>query len=190
MATASAAFGVLKKGFAVGRDIESMASDLSRWMGALSDLDMLEKEAKNPPIFKKLFNGKSVEQEAIEASIRKQRQETLYKQRQRRQKFVEIVAWMMMAVFGAASISLFVLFLKGQAASAVGEMVTCRKVKCEKLDNKQTVCVFKGANNTIETQFFKYMEFIPKEYQCKYDPKAKKEMTIQETLKEIRESQK
>ena len=225
MATASAAFGVLKKGFAVGRDIESMASDLSRWMGALSDLDMLEKEAKNPPIFKKLFNGKSVEQEAIEAfaakekaqqqryelqqwismtlgrkkwddlvkmegSIRKQRQETLYKQRKRRQKFVEIVAWMMMAVFGAASISLFVLFLKGQAASAFGEMVTCRKVKCQKLDNKQTVCVFKGANNTIETQFFKYMEFIPNEYQCKYDPNAKKEMTIQETLKEIRETQK
>ena len=225
MATASAAFGVLKKGFAVGRDIESMASDLSRWMGALSDLDMLEKEAKNPPIFKKLFNGKSVEQEAIEAfaakekaqqqryelqqwismtlgrkkwddlvkmegSIRKQRQETLYKQRQRRQKFIEIVAWMMVAVVGAASIGLFILFLKGQAANAVGEMVTCRKVKCEKLDNKQTVCVFKGANNTIETQFFKYMEFIPNEYQCKYDPKAKKEMPIQETLKAVRESQK
>ncbi len=225
MATASAAFGVLKKGFAVGRDIESMASDLSRWMGALSDLDMLEKEAKNPPIFKKLFNGKSVEQEAIEAfaakekaqqqryelqqwismtlgrkkwddlvkmegSIRKQRQETLYKQRQRRQKFVEIVAWIMMAVVGAASIVLFILFLKGQTANAVGEMVTCRKVKCEKLDNKQTVCVFKGANNTIETQFFEYMEFIPNEYQCKYDPKAKKDMTIQETLKAVRESQK
>ena len=53
MATASAAFGALKKGFAIGRDIESMASDLSRWMGALSDLDQMEKEAKNPPIFKK-----------------------------------------------------------------------------------------------------------------------------------------
>ena len=38
MATASAAFGAIKKGFQVGRDIESMASDLSRWMGALSDL--------------------------------------------------------------------------------------------------------------------------------------------------------
>ena len=73
MATASAAFGVLKKGFAVGRDIESMACDLSRWMGALSDLDMLEKEAKNPPIFKKLFNGKSVEQEAIEAFAAKEK---------------------------------------------------------------------------------------------------------------------
>jgi len=54
MATASAAFGALKKGFAIGRDIESMASDLSRWMGALSDLDQMEKEAKNPPTI--IFN--------------------------------------------------------------------------------------------------------------------------------------
>lgn len=126
MATASAAFGVLKKGFAIGRDIESMASDLSRWMSALSDIDQAEREAKNPPIFKKLFAGKSVEQEAIEAfaakrkaqqqrdelkqwiqltmgqtawddlirmegNIRKQRQETLYLQRERRQKFIEVV---------------------------------------------------------------------------------------------------
>ena len=73
MATASAAFGALKKGFAVGRDIESMASDLSRWMGALSDLDQMEKEAKNPPIFKKLFGGQSVEQEAITTFANKQK---------------------------------------------------------------------------------------------------------------------
>ena len=62
-------------------------------------------------------------------------------------------------------------------------MVTCRKVKSQKLDNKQTICVFKGANNTIETQFFEYMEFIPNAYQCKYDQNAKKEMTRPETLK-------
>ena len=127
MATASAAFGAIKKGFAIGRDIESMASDLSRWMGALSDVDQAEKEAKNPPIFKKLFAGKSIEQEAIEAfaakrkaqqqrdelkqwmiltqgsrswdellrmegQIRKQRQDTLYRQRERRQKFIEVIA--------------------------------------------------------------------------------------------------
>ena len=48
MATATAAFNAVKKGMQIGRDIESMASDLGRWMGALSDLDMLEKEAKNP----------------------------------------------------------------------------------------------------------------------------------------------
>ncbi len=225
MATASAAFGVLKKGFAVGRDIESMASDLSRWMGALSDLDQMEKEAKNPPIFKKLFGGQSVEQEAImtfankqkaqqqryelqqwigltmgrskwdelvrmEGQIRKRRQETLYKQRERRQKFVEIVAWIVMIGFGAAALTFFVMFLQGKAASAADQMTTCRKVKCEKMENKQVICVFRGQNNTIESQIFEYMEFIPSEYQCKYDPNAKKEMTVQETLKAVRESQK
>lgn len=225
MATASAAFTTLKKGFAIGRDIESMASDLSRWMGALSDLDQMEKEAKNPPIFKKLFNGQSVEQEAIqtfaakkkaeeqryelkqwigmtmgrsswdelvrmEGQIRKRRQETLYAQRERRQKFVEIIAWIVMIGLGVSVLTLFVMFLKGKVADANEIMTTCRKVKCEKLDKKQVVCIFKGQNNTIESQIFEYLEFIPSEYQCKYDPKAKREMTVQETLKEIRESSK
>jgi hypothetical protein len=222
MATASAAFGALKKGFAVGRDIESMASDLSRWMGALSDLDQMEKEAKNPPIFKKLFGGQSVEQEAIttfankqkaqqqryelqqwisltmgkskwdelvqmEGQIRKRRRETLYKQRERRRKFVEVVAWIIVFGAGLAALTSFVLLLKSHTANA-DQMVTCRKVKCEKLDNRQLVCIFKGANNTIESQFFEYLEFVPSEYQCKYDPNAKKDVTIQETLKEIRKS--
>jgi hypothetical protein len=135
MATASAAFNVIKKGFAVGRDIEQMAGDLGRWMGALSDIEQAEKEAKNPPIFKKLFAGKSIEQEAMEAfaakkkaqqqrdelkqwlqftvgsrawdellqmegQIRKQRQETLYRQRERRQKFLEIVVLSIAMIIG------------------------------------------------------------------------------------------
>jgi len=140
MATASAAFSAIKKGFAVGRDIESMVGDLSRWMGALSDIDQAEKEAKNPPIFKKLFSGKSIEQEALEAfaakkkaesqraelkqwmgftmgskawdelirmegQIRKQRQDTLYRQRERRQKFMEYVI-----IGGAIIIAVIILF--------------------------------------------------------------------------------
>ena len=66
-ATASAAFNTIQRGFQVARSIEEMAGDLSRWMGALSDLEQAEKEAKNPPIFKKLFAGQSVEAEAMEA---------------------------------------------------------------------------------------------------------------------------
>ncbi len=73
MATASAAFSTIKKGFAIGRDVESMMSDIGRWMGALSDLDQAEREAKNPPIFKKLFAGKTVEQEAMETFAAKER---------------------------------------------------------------------------------------------------------------------
>ena len=225
MATASAAFTTIKRGFQVGRDIESMASDLSRWMGALSDLDQMEKEAKNPPIFKKLFSGQTIEQEAItsfankqkaqqqryelqqwisltmgkskwdelvkmEGQIRKRRQETLYLQRERRRKFVEIIAWIVMLGLAIAALTAFIMLLKSQQANASDIMTTCRKVKCEKMDNRQMVCVFRGQNNTIESQIFEYLEFIPSEYQCKYDPNAKKQMTIQETLKAVRESQK
>ena len=148
MATASAAFNTIKKGIAVGRDIEQMASDLSRWMGALSDLEQAEREAKNPPIFKKLFDGKSVEQEAIEAfaakrkaqqqrdemklfiqytmgqsawddllrmegQIRKQRQETIYRQRERRRKFLEILAVIVLVSTGLGLLIIFALWLKG-----------------------------------------------------------------------------
>ena len=48
-------------------------SDIGRWMGALSDLDQAEREAKNPPIFKKLFAGKTVEQEAMEVFAAKRK---------------------------------------------------------------------------------------------------------------------
>lgn len=224
MATASAAFGAIKKGFQIGRDIESMASDLSRWMGAMSDLDMLEKEAKNPPIFKKLFNGKSVEQEAIEAfaakekaqqqryelqqwismtlgrkkwddlvkmegSIRKQRQETLYKQRQRRRKFVEIVAWILMGLFAAGILYGFVAFLRGTLANATPEYVVCRLQGCQSIDGER-LCIYHGANNTVDNVWMNTNEYIPKEIQCKYDPKNEKPPSLRETFKAIEKSRK
>tara|TARA_R100001440_G_scaffold2752_1_gene7515 strand:+ start:413 stop:1105 length:693 start_codon:yes stop_codon:yes gene_type:complete len=224
MATASAAFGAIKKGFQVGRDIESMASDLGRWMGALSDLDMLEKEAKNPPIFKKLFAGKSVEQEAMETfaakekaesqrrelqnwigltmgkskwdalvkmegTIRKQRQETLYKQRQRRRKFVEIVAWILMSLLGAGLLVGFVLFLKGLAANASPEYVICRLQGCQTID-KERLCIYHGANNTVDSVWLDTSEYFPKEIQCKYDPKNEKPPSLRETFKAIEKSRK
>lgn len=148
LATASAAFNVIKKGFEVGRDVEQMAGDLSRWMGAMSDLSEAERMSKNPPIFKKLFAGKSVEQEAMEifaskqkaeqmraelkqyiswtmgtkawesliameGQIRKERQETLYNQARRRQKFVEVVVISIAVSIGAALLITAALVLKG-----------------------------------------------------------------------------
>ena len=73
LTTASTAFNGLKKAFAAGRDIESMTGDLSRWMGAVSDIDQKEKSAKKPPIFRKVFG--SVEQEALEAFAAKKKLE-------------------------------------------------------------------------------------------------------------------
>ena len=150
LATATAAFNVLKKGFQIGRDIESMAGDLGRWMNAMSDLSEAERQAKNPPLFKKLAFKGSVEQEAMEifaakkkaeqmrqdlknfiswtygashwdelirmeAQIRKERQETIYKQAQRRKKFIEGVAiGFLILVFGAVIISFIWLVYAAQ----------------------------------------------------------------------------
>ena len=148
LATASATFNVIKRGFEVGRDIEQMAGDLSRWMGAMSDLSEAEHQIKNPPIFKKLFSGKSVEQEAMEifaakkkaeqmrdelkqyiswtmgskaweqllameGQIRKERQETLYNQARRRQKFIEVMTVSIAISIGIALLITAYVVVKG-----------------------------------------------------------------------------
>ena len=56
LSAATTAFNAIKKGFEVGRDIESMSGDLGRWLTACSDLTNLEKENQNPPIFKKIIS--------------------------------------------------------------------------------------------------------------------------------------
>lgn len=148
LATASAAFNVIKKGFEVGRDIEQMAGDLGRWMGAMSDLSEAERQAKNPPLFKKLMFKGSVEEEAMatfaakkkaeqmredlkqyiqwslgsrawdelirmEGQIRKERQETIYAQAQKRQKFVEWLIIGVVVLIGASLLALAAWVLKG-----------------------------------------------------------------------------
>lgn len=71
MALASSAFQALKKGVTIGKELHSMSSQISTWMSAVSDIDRAHHEAKNPPIFKKIFNAKSVEEEAIELFTQK-----------------------------------------------------------------------------------------------------------------------
>ena len=124
---ASKAFSAIKQGFAVGRDLEQMSGDVSRWMGAASDVDNAQKQAKNPGIFGKVFGAGSVESMALEAyaakkkleeqryelkmylnmtqgpqaydellqmegQIRKERQETIYKQQKIRKQIGEAIA--------------------------------------------------------------------------------------------------
>ena len=227
MAGATASYNAVKRAIAAGQELESMIGSLSKWMSCLSDLDQAEREAKNPPIFKKLFSGKTVEQEAIEifaakqkaqqqrdelrqfigltlgrskwdelvateARIRKQRQETMYAQRERRRKFVEIVAWVVMIGAGLAVLTTFVLLLKAHTAQAkdwANDLTTCRLVKCIKLDNKQEVCVYRGAHNTQETLFFTYGEWKPREYLCQWNPDQPPPPNVYDVLKAIKESQ-
>ena len=136
MGVASKAFDAIKKGFAVGRDIEQMSGDIGRWMGAVSDVDNAEKQAKNPPLFGKLFKAGSIEEAALaayaakkkleeqryelkmflnmtygpqayddllkmEGQIRKERQQTIYKQQQLRRQIGEAITWfIVIAIIG------------------------------------------------------------------------------------------
>jgi len=80
LATASTAFNLIKKGFAAGRDIEGMGKDLGRWMGAVSDIKKCEEYSKKPPLFKKLFNSGSVEEEALQTLMAKKKAEDMREQ--------------------------------------------------------------------------------------------------------------
>ena len=73
IAGATAAFNAIKSGFSVGRDIESMAGDLGRWMSHVSDLKKAEDMNKKPPLFRKLFQAGSVEEEALQIFMAKKK---------------------------------------------------------------------------------------------------------------------
>lgn len=77
VALATGAFNTIKAGFAAGREIESMAGDLSRWMGAVSDIKKAEEYNKKPPLFKKLFQAGSVEEEAMQIFMAKKKAEDM-----------------------------------------------------------------------------------------------------------------
>ena len=133
IAAASTAFSLIKKGFAAGRDVESIYGDIGRWMGACSYVNQSVKMANNPPVFKKLFAGSSIEQEAMDAfaakkkaeameeelrnwinlthgpnawqdllkmqvKIRKQRQETLYKQAEIRRNILQVIGIILLGI--------------------------------------------------------------------------------------------
>jgi len=152
MGVASKAFSAIKQGFSVGRDIEQMSGDIGRWMGAVSDVDNAEKQAKNPPLFGKLFKAGSIEEAALsayaakkkleeqryelktflnmthgpgayeellqmEGQIRKQRQETVYKQQQMRRQIGEAVTWLVViAIVGGFAVLVASVLVKESRA--------------------------------------------------------------------------
>ena len=202
---ASKAFSAIKEGFAIGRDIEQMSGDIGRWMGAVSDVDNAEKQAKNPPLFGKLFKAGSVEEAAMaayaakkkleeqryelkiflnlthgpkaydellqmEGQIRKQRQQTIYKQQQLRRQLGEGVAWIfLIVIIGGFILLLFSMFtnksyadgykyvpkpltkqqLLNQGKIEKKKYTTCRlkKILKSKYTNKQA-CIYQGGNKT------------------------------------------
>ena len=57
IAGGAAAFQALKQGIAVGKDLQDMGGQLSKWAGAMADLDFVERRNQNPPWYKALGGG-------------------------------------------------------------------------------------------------------------------------------------
>jgi len=68
---ATSAFSALKKGMQIGKDLEGMATDLSRWAGAMSDLDFCDRKNQNPSVFQILGGGVESDAMAIFAAKKK-----------------------------------------------------------------------------------------------------------------------
>jgi len=230
---ASKAFSAIKSGFAMGRDIEQMSGDIGRWMGAVSDVDNAEKQAKNPPLFGKLFNAGSIEEAAMaayagkkkleeqryelkmflnlthgpqaydellamEGQIRKQRQETIYKQQKMRQQILGVIGWIFLFT---VIILLFatVAIIWNKRANAkdytrqqkiqkgiivLPTMTTCR-LKKRKVYKDKMACIYQGAQKTFTLDFTDLANGCPRKYQCVLDPNSK-EPSIDSVMESLR----
>ena len=175
MGVASKAFDAIKKGFSVGRDIEQMSGDIGRWMGAVSDVDNAEKQAKNPPLFGKLFKAGSIEEAALsayaakkkleeqryelkmflnmtygpqayddllkmEGQIRKERQQTIYKQQQLRRQIGEGITWLIVvAIMGGFAVLVAGIWMKETRAETYIQMTEGYKYKPRDYTRQQKI---------------------------------------------------
>ena len=87
VAMASTTFKGLQILVSKGAEIEQVAQKLGHWYGLVSDLREAEREAENPPLFKKLFDGESVEQQALNAVIAKKKIE------EQEKEVRELITW-------------------------------------------------------------------------------------------------
>lgn len=70
---ATTAFNTIKKAVEVGREIEDVAGYLGKFFNAKADIAKAEEKAKNPPIFRKLLSAGSVEEEALQIVVQRQK---------------------------------------------------------------------------------------------------------------------
>ena len=137
IALATSAFSLIKKGFAAGREIESMSKDLSRWVGACHEIERSHNKAKTRRW------GKTVQEEALDTwaairKVKKQREELrlfmlsvdpsawnqllrlegqirkqrIAEEKKRQEEREEIMMWSMALVIFSAVVSFFWLVLR------------------------------------------------------------------------------
>ena len=69
LALASSAFQAIRKGCQIGRDLEGMGKDLTRWGKAMAEFDFAAKQIEKPPWYKAMGGG--VESQAMELFVQR-----------------------------------------------------------------------------------------------------------------------
>jgi hypothetical protein len=87
IAMASTTFKGIQTLVSKGAEIEAVAQKLGAWYSFASDIREAEKEAERPGVFKKLFDGQTVEQQALNSVIAKKKLEEQEKQ------IRELIVW-------------------------------------------------------------------------------------------------
>ena len=87
VAMAGSAFKVVESMVSRGEEIEKVAQKLGQWFTIVSDIKHIEEESENPPLFKRVFDGASVEEQALNAVIAKKKVEEQEKQ------IRELITW-------------------------------------------------------------------------------------------------
>lgn len=80
ISVATHAFGTIKRMVAAGKDVEDTMGHIGRFYGAISDLSECKKRADNPPLFKKLVDSKSVNEEAMHIFAQQKKAQKLEKE--------------------------------------------------------------------------------------------------------------
>jgi len=84
---ASTTFKGLQVLVSKGAEIERVAQKLGHWYTLVSDINQAEQEAEKPPLFKKMFDGSSVEEQALNAVIAKKKIE------EQERQIRELITW-------------------------------------------------------------------------------------------------
>ena len=73
VAMATSAFKTVQKMVAMGRDVEDTFGQMGKWYSAVSDFNEAKRRALNPPLFRKLVDRTSVEEEALNTLIQEKK---------------------------------------------------------------------------------------------------------------------
>ena len=142
---------------------------------------------------------------SMEADIRKQRQQTIYKQQQMRRQIGEIIAWVFLVAIGAGFLALIgSLYIKKahgyeykpkpytfnqqirNGTKDEPRFTTCRLITMKTYRGK-VACIYQGANQTWELNFedMSVPNACPRKYKCVYNPNQK-EPNIDDIMESLR----